>query len=150
MNIRVLAAALTGCLALTASPAMAGMAVSLDSAVYVEEANGPVRSVSLADRLTRGDRVVTILTWQRQGGAKNGPAGFTVVNPLPRQVSYQGSAREDVEVSVDGGRTWGHLGELSIGARQATAEDVTHIRWHVGPGQAARGQGRIAYSGIVR
>jgi hypothetical protein len=104
------------------------------------------RSLLQADRLSRGDRIVTILSWHKQRGA----GGFTVVNPLPPMVAYQRSAREDEEVSADGGRTWGRIGELTVGPRQATPEDVTHVRWHVGPSQAARGQGRIAYSAIVR
>lgn len=151
MTIRALAASLTGCLAMTAAaPAFAGGIVALDSAIYVERSNGLTRSLSQADRLSRGDRVVTILTWQKQGGARNDNSGFTVVNPLPRQIAYQGSARDDEEVSVDGGHTWGRLGELTVGARLATAEDVTHVRWHVAAKQAAQGQGRIAYSAIVR
>jgi hypothetical protein len=148
---RAIAAILAACLTVTGTPAFAGSVgirsgVALDSAVYVERANGLARSLQLADRLSRGDRIVTILTWQKQSGT----GGFTVVNPLPRKVAYQGSAREDEQVSVDGGRTWGRLGDLSVGTRMATAEDVTHVRWHVGPRQAALGQGRIAYSGIVR
>lgn len=147
MTIRANTAGLAACLALAATPTLAGpVSVALESAIYIERANGLTRSLEQADRLSRGDRVVTVLTWQKQRGA----GGFTLVNPLPRKVSYQGSAREDEEVSVDGGRTWGRLGELSVGPRLATPEDVTHVRWHVAPGQAARGQGRIAYSGIVR
>lgn len=134
-------------MSLSAAPALAGpVSVALDSAIFVERANGLTRSLSQADRLSRGDRIVTVLTWQKQSGI----GGFTLTNPVPRKVAYQGSAREDEEVSVDGGRTWGRLGELAIGSRLATPEDVTHVRWHVAPGQAARGQGRIAYSGIVR
>lgn len=150
---------------MTGTPASAGTlsskpAVALDSAVYVERAGGNdrassvggglTRSLQVADRLSRGDRIVTILTWQRLAGAGRQQAGFTVVNPLPRQVAYQGSARDDEQVSVDGGRTWGRLGELNIAGRLATAEDVTHVRWHVDPRQAAQGQGSIAYSAIVR
>lgn len=157
MNIRAITASLAGCLAIAgAAPALASamsvspMAVALDSAVYVErstrQGDGLARSLQLADRLSRGDRVVTILTWQKQRGA----GGFTVVNPVPRKVAYQGSADNDEEVSVDGGRTWGRLGEIGLGTRLATAEDVTHVRWHVAPNQAARGHGRIAYSAIVR
>lgn len=147
MTFRAITAGLTACLTLTAAPALAGpVSVAFDSAIYVERASGLTRSLSQADRLSRGDRIVTILTWQKQSGI----GGFTLVNPLPRKVAYQGSTREDEEVSVDGGRTWGRLGEIMVGSRLATPEDVTHVRWHVAPGQAARGQGRIAYSGIVR
>lgn len=151
MNYRAIATAVAASLAVTATaPARAGSTVALDSAVYIErahsQAGGLIRSLQQADRLTRGDRIVTILSWQKQSGS----GGFTVVNPLPRKVAYQGSAREDEEVSIDGGRTWGRLGELSTGSRLATPEDVTHVRWHVAPKQAAHGQGRIAYSAIVR
>lgn len=152
MTIRAITAGLVACLAWNAVPALAGpVSVAFDSAIYVERANGLTRSVRQAERLSRGDRVVTILTWQKQSGANDkGGGGFTLTNPVPRKVAYQGSTREDEEVSVDGGRTWGRLGELVVGSRLATSEDVTHVRWHVAPGQAARGQGRIAYSGIVR
>ncbi|MGN6358447.1 MAG: hypothetical protein ACTHLU_13350 [Novosphingobium sp.] len=147
MTIRAITTGLAACMSLSAAPALAGpVSVALDSAIFVERANGLTRSLSQADRLSRGDRIVTVLTWQKQSGI----GGFTLTNPVPRKVAYQGSAREDEEVSVDGGRTWGRLGELAIGSRLATPEDVTHVRWHVAPGQAARGQGRIAYSGIVR
>jgi hypothetical protein len=155
VKYRAITALIAGCLAAIGTPACAGSmgirpAVALDSAVYVERANGLTRSLQLADRLSRGDRIVTIVTWQTQRGSKTDNAGFTVVNPLPRKVAYQGSARDDEQVSVDGGRSWGRLGELNIGVRLATAEDVTHVRWHVDPRQAALGQGRIAYSAIVR
>lgn len=151
MTIRAITAGLAACLTLTATPALAGpVSVALDSAIYVERSaqqnGGLTRSLQQADQLSRGDRVVTVLTWQKQSGI----GGFTLTNPVPRKVAYQGSAREDEEVSVDGGRTWGRLGELTLSSRLATPEDVTHVRWHVAPGQAARGQGRIAYSGIVR
>lgn len=121
--------------------------VATDSAVFIERTeNGNLRTLEPASRLTRGDRVVTIVQWHRTGGA----GGFTITNPLPRAIAYQGSARDDQEVSVDGGRTWGQLGDLRIGHRIATAEDVTHMRWRIPANGSRRGQGRIAYSGIVR
>lgn len=124
--------------------ASAAPAVATDSAVFVERLEpGNMRSLAPASRLSRGDRVVTVVTWRRMGG----DGGFTITNPMPRAISYQASTRDDEEVSIDGGRTWGRLGELRIGGRFATPEDVTHIRWRVPAGNA---RGRIAYSGIVR
>lgn len=142
------AAILTGCLAsLTSIAATASPVVSLDSAVFVERGTPQAgKMLEPAKRLTRGDRVVYIVQWQRMGGA----GGFTVTNPLPRHVAYQASANGEEDVSVDGGRTWGKLGTLRAGARLATAEDVTHVRWRVAPSQSALGSGRIAYSAIVR
>lgn len=130
--------------------ASAAAPVTFDSAVFVEHTRpGDVRQLEPADRLSRGERVVTIVTWRRNGG-NAGNGGFTVVNPMPRAIAYQDSASDDTEVSVDGGRTWGKLGSLRIGNRYATPEDVTHVRWRIAPGHAAQGSGQIAYSGIVR
>jgi hypothetical protein len=136
--------AMTGLAITLARTAAAQPTVATDSEVYVERTRpGNHRMLAPADRLSRGDRVVTIVSWYRMGG----DGGFTITNPLPRAIAYQASARDDQEVSVDGGRTWGRLGELTIGGRLATPEDVTHMRWRIPPGG---GQGRIAYSGIVR
>ena len=126
--------------------AQAGPAVSLDSAAYVERSDDGTRSLERAARFSRGDRVVYIVTWYKFGG----DGGFTVTNPLPRSVAYQGSANDDEQVSVDGGRSWGKLGVLRVGERMAVPEDVTHVRWRVTAARAATGTGRIAYSAVVR
>ena len=108
---------------------------------------GQMRRLEPAGALSRGDRVVTILSWRRGGGDRD---GFTITNPMPRVIAYQKSARPDEEVSVDGGRTWGRLADLRIGSRVASPEDVTHVRWRISSDRAAQGRGQIAYSGIVR
>lgn len=121
--------------------------VSTDSAVFVERKGGDSdRQLEPAERFVRGDRVITILRWHRLGG--NG--GFTITNPLPRTIAFQKSSRSDEQVSVDGGRTWGRLSELTIGSRVASPEDVTHVRWKISPQRALEGSGQIAYSAIVR
>lgn len=122
-------------------------AVITDSSVFVERRDeSSARRLEMADGFGKGDRVVTILRWQRPSGA----GGFTIVNPLPRAISYQQSSHTDELVSVDGGRSWGRLGELRIGERLASPEDVTHVRWRIPERIAAQGRGQIAYSGIVR
>lgn len=136
---------------LAATPAVAKQLVSLDSAVFVErQQSGNIRSLEPVERLARGDRIVTVVTWQRVNPASDRTGSFTVTNPLPRAITYQTSAREDEEVSIDGGRTWGKLGTLHAGPRMATPEDVTHVRWRIAATTAAKGRGQIAYSGIVR
>lgn len=128
-------------------PAAAMPTVATDSAIFVERIRpGNARQLEPADELSSGDRVVTLVTWERATG--NG--GFVITNPLPRAIAYQASAREDEDVSVDGGRTWGKLGTLRVGQRPATARDVTHVRWRIPAFTAARGRGQIAYAGIVR
>lgn len=134
-------------MAIFGTAAQAAPAVSLDSAVFVERAAPKAgRMLQPANDLSRGDRVVYVVNWYKLGG----DGGFVVTNPLPRSVAYQGSANGDEEVSVDGGRTWGKLGAMRVHDRLATPEDVTHVRWRVDPRTASRGQGRIAYSAIVR
>ena len=130
-----------------AAPALAAPLIALDSAVYVEKvAPGKGRMLQPATQLNRGDRVVYVVSWYRMGGTGE----FTVTNPLPRSVWYQGSADGSEDVSLDGGRTWGRLDQMRIGGRMATPEDVTHVRWHVPATEAARGAGEITYSAIVR
>lgn len=129
-------------LALPVTAAAQG-AVQVNSAVFVERQDDRSRTLEPAHLLSRGDRVVTVMTWKRDAG--NG--AFTLTNALPAHVYYQGSARDDEEVSIDGGRTWGRIGVLKIGNRFATAEDVTHVRWRIFESAAS---GRIAYSAIVR
>ena len=126
--------------------------VSYGSTVYIEhvETSGgtPVRRLSPASRLTRGDRVVTLVNWSASAPARS--SGFTLTNALPPSLAYQAGGRDDIEVSVDGGRHWGQLGTLRISGRAAIAEDVTDLRWRVPPAVARAGAGRIAYAGVVR
>ena len=146
MNLRRSFVSLAGALCL-AAPAIAAPLIALDSAVYVEKnAPGKGRMLQPAARLNRGDRVVYVVSWYRMGGT----GAFTVTNPLPRSVWYQGSADGSEEVSLDSGKTWGKLDRMRIGTRFATPEDVTHVRWHVPADEAARGTGEITYSAIVR
>lgn len=124
--------------------------VMLESSLFVEHtrqnARGPVHMLEPAKQVTTGDRVVTLLSWYRLGGS----GGFTVTEALPSGMSWQPGDKDEAEVSVDGGRSWGHLGRLRIGQRIAVAQDVTHMRWHISPAQALAGSGRIAYAGMVR
>ena len=148
MNFRRTASRLAAGLVLLAPVvAVATPLIALDSAVYVEKVTpGQGRSLRPAVQLSRGDRVVYVVKWYRMGGT----GSFTVTNPLPRTVYYQGSADGSEEVSIDGGRHWGKLEQLRSGTRFATPEDVTHVRWHVPASQAERGTGEITYSAIVR
>lgn len=129
--------------------------VRFASDVFVEKfvtipGRGTSRILARADRLNPGDRVIFVVNWTARRGND-----FTVTNPLPRAVAFQRSVDGAEEVSVDGGRTWGHVDDLQVREsdglmRSATPEDVTHLRWRV-PGQIAmRGSGQLTYRGVVR
>lgn len=151
LSCRLAGACIAAFAGLAATPALARQLVSLDSAVFVERRqSGNVRSLEPVERLIRGDKVVTVVTWQRVSPDVDRTGSFTVTNPLPRAIAYQTSARDDEDVSIDGGHTWGKLGMLRAGSRMATPEDVTHVRWRIAATTAAKGRGQIAYSGIVR
>ena len=128
--------------------------VALAHSVFVERAipaadGRTAKVLEPARTLRRGDRLVYVVAWKAARSDR-----FTITNPLPRAVAYQRSADGREDVSIDGGRTWGQLAGLRIrddgGWRNASAEDVTHVRWRVPRQLALAGSGRLTFSGIVR
>ena len=128
---------------LLAASAKADSGVDIDRSVYVERVDERGHALEPATTLRKGDKVVLMVEWRAAPGGQ----GFTVESAVPRPLAFQRSGSEAVEVSADGGRSWGRLGALRVGRRVATAEDVTHLRLRVAP-QA--GRGRLTYSAIVR
>ncbi len=131
--------------------------VQLASDVFVERyVPGPGGRISrVLERpaaLHPGDRLIFVVNWKARAAGPN--RDFTVTNPMPRSVSYQRSIEADEEVSIDGGLSWGRLEDLRLRdegrIRQATPEDVTHVRWRVPARMAVLGSGQITYRGVVR
>jgi len=146
-------AAIIGCL--IATPAAAQQGVSLESSVFIERTSHTddgriMRRIEPASRLIRGDRVVLVVEWR---AVENGKP-FAVTSPIPGTLRFQRSGQEGEQVSVDGGRNWGELGEIKVREgttmRLASAADVTHVRWQVSSREASLGSGRITYSAVVR
>ncbi|KPF83461.1 hypothetical protein [Novosphingobium sp. AAP93] len=141
--------------ALAPGAAHAAGGVQFASDVFVERfqpapGGRTARILERADQLRPGDRVIFVVNWS---GRKDG--GFTVTNPLPRTIAFAGGADGAQEVSVDGGRTWGALGALTVRdaygrQRQAHAEDVTHLRWRIPTQLALAGTGQMTWRGVVR
>lgn len=79
---------------------------------------------------------------------------FVITNPLPAAVHLAPDADPALELSVDGGKSWGKLAGLSVTnsdgtTRPATQADVTHVRWvlaTIAPGAS----GRVAFPVIIR
>ena len=147
----ILASALAG-------PALAqGQPIALTGDVKV------VRLVTGEDGQTRtelsaptttvpGDRLLFGTSYANSGAEP--VERFVMTNPLPSAVRLAPDADPALTVSVDGGRSWGRLDELTVTAtdgalRAAEAGDVTHIRWTlavVNPGES----GRLEYPAIIR
>lgn len=131
-------------LALTGTVVSAQDRLALSRAVYIENlgSGGSMRTVEPASRLRRGDRVILMIEWTGAEARK----GTVVRSAIPPALAFQRGSSDVLEVSVDGGRKWGRIGDLRIGKRLASPEEVTHVRLRV-HGKTA---GRLTYSAIVR
>lgn len=147
-SISVLASLTLLCAASLA--AQSAPSIGIERSVYIERieriGERVVRELQPAAELRRGDSVVLMIEWNAPGAGNS----FVVSSRVPSELAYQKSGAHTPIVSVDGARTWGPLGDLRIGARRASPEDVTHLRWKVSEDRAARGRGLLSYSAIVR
>ena len=99
-----------------------------------------------------GDRL--LLGVRFTNGSTEPVENFVVTNPLPAAVSYASDADPALEVSVDGGLTWGQLASLEVidgdGNRSAAGPaDVTIVRWTlaaIAPGET----GQVSFPVFVR
>ncbi|QIQ86334.1 hypothetical protein [Erythrobacter sp.] len=119
----------------------------------VTDAEG-VETVELVEPevIVPGDRLVFGTDYANTGSET--VSDFVVTNPVPAAVRLAPDADPDLVVSVDGGKTWGTLSELTAlgedgATRPATHADVTHVRWtieSIAPGET----GRLEYPAIIR
>ena len=132
--------------------------VALDNHVFVErvttDAAGKPRVLLEEPKVVvPGDRLVFVLNY-RNAGAQ--PADkFVVTNPMPSAVRFADAGDTRPFVSVDGGKQWGLLADLSIpmtdGTRRAAQPaDVTHIRWAFQTPIPVGGTGKLMFRGVVK
>lgn len=100
-----------------------------------------------------GDRLVFGTDYTHRGTEP--VTNFSITNPLPEAVRLAPDADPALDVSVDGGKTFGRLATLTMTeaggttTRPAAHADVTHVRWvlpTIAPGQT----GRLTYPAIIR
>ncbi|WP_295529792.1 hypothetical protein [Novosphingobium sp. Chol11] len=99
-----------------------------------------------------GDRLLFTTSYRNDSAAA--VTDFVVTNPVPGAVVVSPDALNSVEVSVDGGKTWGLIAALKVadgkgGLRAALAADATHLRWTI-PSIAPGASGKVEYHAIVR
>ena len=155
---KFLIAAFSGLLAATAAPAAmaeASQPVELKGDVKVDKLvveNGHEKHVLVAPNVVvPGDKLVFATSYRNNGSVA--VKDFVVTNPIPEGVMLASQGAELLDVSVDGGKSWGKLAQLKVsdtaGPRAAQASDVTHIRW-VLPVLAPGAKGTLSYNAIVR
>lgn len=139
-------------------PALAANEVALDNLVFVErvstDAEGKQRILLEEPKVVvPGDRLVFVLNY-RNAGAQ--PADrFVITNPMPAAVRFADAGDTQPLVSVDGGKQWGLLADLSVLAadgtrRTAQPADVTHIRWAFQRPIPAGATGKLMFRGVVK
>lgn len=140
------------------APALAANQVALNNNVFVErvstDAQGKQRILLEEPKVVvPGDRLVFVLNY-RNAGAQ--PADkFVITNPMPSAVRFADAGDTQPLVSVDGGKQWGLLADLSVAAadgtrRTAQPADVTHIRWAFQKPIPAGATGKLMFRGIVK
>lgn len=144
--------------ALMPAQALAANQVALDNAVFVErvstDAQGKQRILLEEPKVVvTGDRLVFVLNY-RNAGAQ--PADkFVITNPMPSAVRFADAGDTRPFVSVDGGKQWGLLADLSVpmtdGTRRAAQPaDVTHVRWAFQKPIPVGGTGKLIFRGVVK
>ena len=144
--------------ALMPAHAFAANQVALDNNVFVErvstDAQGKQRILLEEPKVVvPGDRLVFVLNY-RNAGAQ--PADkFVITNPMPSAVRFADAGDTRPLVSVDGGKQWGLLADLSVPMidgthRAAQPADVTHVRWAFQKPIPVGGTGKLMFRGVVK
>jgi uncharacterized repeat protein (TIGR01451 family) len=138
--------------------ALAATPLQLVSDVFVErqvvKADGSKTVVLEKPNLvTPGDNLVFVVRYKNVGGAT--ASNFVVTNPLPAAVAFDGTSDGLEIVSVDGGKSWGILGNLRVAKadgtfRPALRSDVTHLKWNLNQTLTAGAEGKLIFRGIVK
>ena len=119
-------------------------------------------------KVVPGDKLIFVNAYRNEGSTP--VTGFVVNNPLPSAVSFTSVAENWALVSIDGGKTFGKLVDMTVTkpisvsqdadvessapatnvTRAAQPSDVTHIRWQFTTPIAAGGSGKLSFRGIVK
>ncbi len=128
--------------------------VALESKVQLMRAaeNGGQPQLLEPENVVPGDTLLFTTSFHNEGGSV--VTDFIVVNPVASSLQLTQEAVGQADVSVDGGKTWGTLGQLAVvdnsgQERPATIRDITHLRWkfaQIQPGET----GQVQFVALVR
>ncbi|MFM2409929.1 MAG: hypothetical protein RL481_757 [Pseudomonadota bacterium] len=145
-------------LAASSLPAMAAAPVELSSDIFVEKQqkrpDGSLATTLVAPKtILPGDQLVFVVRYRNAGKAP--ASGLTVTNPIPAAISFSGTSDGAEWVSIDGGKSWGKLSQMSVKAadgnsRPALMTDVTHLKWNMNQTLAAGESGKLIFRGVVK
>lgn len=144
-----------------AGVAMAKESVQLTGAVFQEKEvldkdGKSEKKLVPAGIVVPGSEVVYVISYSNSGdkAAQN----LVIRNPLPEQLRYTGEAtgaNAQVEVTVDGGATFGSLSSLTVATadgktRPAAAADVTGINWKIASAIKPGEKGQVSYRAVLK
>lgn len=161
-TVLVTCAVLVAAILAAAPPALAADTMKLTNEVFQEiDAEGPrgepIRKIVPATKVFPGSEVIYVITYRNAG---TDPAERVVItNPLAAELSYRNESANGegavIDLSVDGGRTWGPLGSLTVKdtegrTRPAQASDITNIRWTLEGAVPPGGEGQVSFRAVLR
>jgi uncharacterized repeat protein (TIGR01451 family) len=138
--------------------AIAANSVALSSEVFVERkiAKPDGRTAVVLEQPTTvvpGDNLVFVVKYKNVGNKS--ATDFSVTNPLPKAVMFNGTSDGAEIVSIDGGKNWGRLSALKYTrgngmVRPALMSDVTHIKWKFTRPLSVGSEGKLIFRGTVK
>ena len=124
---------------LAASGSGFAQGVEISNAVYREvEVKAPDGSVEKKlvelERAVPGEEVIYEIAYSNDGA--DTATEIVIDNPLPEEVVFVSASVDPTVVSVDGGKEFGALSDLTVTGpdgqvRKARAADITNLRWVV-------------------
>ncbi len=150
--------------------------VKIDSKIMVERTEITVSGKSVTKlvdpatvKVIPGDKLLFVNAYRNTG--QSAVTGFVVNNPVHAAVALIEVVEDWALVSVDGGKSFGKLSELTVTetatvaataeettdtaapvqtTRPAIASDVTHIRWILASPIAPGASGELRFRGVVK
>lgn len=148
--------------------------VKIDSTIMVERSETSASGETVTKlldpatvKVIPGDKLLFVNAYRNTG--QNAVTGFVVNNPVHAAVALTEVVEDWALVSVDSGKNFGKLSELTVTetvatgteetgetaapvqtSRPAVASDVTHIRWVLTSPIAPGASGELRFRGIVK